>query len=232
MIGKALEFTLESAFSTGGLVGHLTYVLLVASMLMRTLIALRVLVIASALVAIVYAVVWLNDPVSSFWETLLVIVNVVQITLEWLKNRRARFSAEERKFVSERLSNLSFGDARHVLNMGVWVDGPPGTVLTRQGEKVPHLVYLVSGEVSIEVDGVRVGACMSGNYIGEMSVLEGGSASATATVSVPSRYWLISADQLRALHLKAPNIAAAFEVGIARDLRTKILNVNAQTANS
>jgi CRP-like cAMP-binding protein len=67
---------------------------------------------------------------------------------------------------------------------------------------------------------------MPGNYIGEMSVLEGGDASATATVSQPSRYWLISANQLRALHEKEPGIAAAFEVGIARDLRTKILSEN------
>lgn len=195
-------------------------------MLMRTLIALRVLVIASALVAIFYAAVWLNDPVSSFWEALLVIVNVIQITREWLRNRRAQFSTEEKRFVSERLSSLSAGEARHVLNMGVWADGTTGTVLTTQGQPVKYLVYLVAGEVDIEFDGVKVGACMPGNYIGEMSVMEGGNASATATVSEPSRYWLISAAQLRSLHEKQPEIAAALEVGIARDLRTKIINVN------
>jgi CRP-like cAMP-binding protein len=221
-----VELTLESAFSTGGFVGHFAYLLLIASMLMRTLTALRVLVIASALVAILYAAVWLNDPVSSFWEALLVIVNVVQITREWLRNRQAKFSAEEQKFVSKRLSVLSKGNARRVLNMGVWADGAPGIVLTVQGEPVKHLVYLVAGAVDIKFDGAKVGACMPGNYVGEMSILEGDNASATATVSEPSRYWLISAEQLRKLHLKEPDIAAAFEVGIARDLRRKILNVN------
>jgi hypothetical protein len=221
-----LELTFESAFSVGGLVGHLAYILLVASMLMRTLIALRLLVIASALIAIAYSAIWLNDPVSSFWETLLVIVNTAQIAREWLRNRKALFSEEEQKFVSERLSSLSRGEARHVLNMGVWADGAPGTVLTTQGKPVKHLVYLLAGAVDIEFDAAKVGACLPGNYIGEMSVLEGGDASATATVSTPSRYWLISADQLRLLHKKEPSIAAAFEVGIARDLRSKIINVN------
>lgn len=75
-----MELTLSSAFSPGAMVGHLAYLLLVASMLMRTLFALRLLVIASALVAIAYAAIWLNDPVSSFWEALLVVVNILQIT--------------------------------------------------------------------------------------------------------------------------------------------------------
>jgi Co/Zn/Cd efflux system component len=136
----------------------LAYILLVASMLMRTLSALRILVIASALIAILYATIWLNDPVSSFWEALLVIVNVIQITREWHRNRRARFSAEEQEFVSERLSSLSRGDARHVLNMGVWADGTTGTVLTTQGMPVKHLVYLIAGAVDIEFDTVKVGA--------------------------------------------------------------------------
>ena len=47
-----MELTLESAFSTGGLVGHFAYMLLVISMLMRRMIWLRIFVILSALVAI------------------------------------------------------------------------------------------------------------------------------------------------------------------------------------
>jgi len=50
-----VELTLESAFSTGGLVGHFAYMLLVLSMVMRRMIWLRILVILSALVAIAYA---------------------------------------------------------------------------------------------------------------------------------------------------------------------------------
>ena len=44
-----MELTLASAFSQEGLLGHAAYVLLVLSMLMRTLLWLRLLVIASAI---------------------------------------------------------------------------------------------------------------------------------------------------------------------------------------
>jgi CRP-like cAMP-binding protein len=208
------------------MVGHLSYLLLVISMLMRSMTALRLLVIGSALAAITYDVVWLKDPVGVFWETLLVTVNVVQIGLLWRANRRARFSPEEDAFVSSRLSRLSRKAARRLLNRGVWSDGLPGTVLTTEGETVQHLVYLHSGRVDITLNGVTVGTCRPGNYVGEMSVLDGAPASATAVVAEPSRYWLISTETLRKLHETDDELAGAVEMGIARDLRRKIVDAN------
>ena len=66
-----MELTLESAFSTGGMVGHLAYLLLVLSMVMRQMYLLRILVILSASIAIAYALFWLKDPIGVFWESLL-----------------------------------------------------------------------------------------------------------------------------------------------------------------
>ncbi len=76
-----MDLTLKSAFLTGGMVGHLSYVLLVLSMVMRRMSLLRMLVIASAFVAITYDWFWLKDPVGVFWETLLVLVNIVQLSI-------------------------------------------------------------------------------------------------------------------------------------------------------
>jgi len=218
--------TLDSAFSISGLLGQLTYVLLIAGMLVPGMLALRICVIASACVGILYAALWLQDPVIVFWQAMLIIVNVAQIAREWMANRQARFSAEETKFMQDRLSSLPPAEARQLLNMGVWADGAIGTKLTTQGKPVDNLVYLIEGEVDIRFDGATVGACLPGNYVGEMSVLNGGPASATAIVSEPSRYWMISAEQLRNLHSNAPSIAAALELGIAKDLRHKIITAN------
>lgn len=221
-----MELSVDSVFSIGGIVRQLAFALLVLSMFMKTLWALRILVIASACVGFLYAIVFLNDLVSAFWLALLILVNVLQVAREWMTNRRARFSVEEEAFVKERLYTLNPGEARQLLNMGVWADGAAGTKLTTQGKPVDNLVYLASGEVDIRFDGATVGACLPGNYVGEMSVLNGGPASATAVVSESSRYWMISAEQLRNLHSNAPNIAAALELGIAKDLRHKIMAAN------
>jgi hypothetical protein len=222
-----VELTLESAFSVGGLVGHLAYLLLVMSMCMRSMFWLRVLVIASALVAISYAAIWLNDPVSTMWESLLVAVNVVQIAREWMNEQRAKFRPEEEAFVARRLSGLSRAEARRLLDMGLWVDAEAGTVLTTEGAPVQHVAYITSGAVDITVEDKSVGVCGPGNFVGEMSVLANTPASATAVVREPARYWLIPAEQLRMLKDKEPALADAFQSGIARDLRNKIISGNA-----
>jgi hypothetical protein len=227
-----LELTLESALSPGGLVGHTSYLLLVISMMMRSMTWLRVFVIASAFTAIAYDTIWLKDPVGVFWETLLVTVNIFQIGREWLNERRARFSPEEERFFEARLDAMSRADARRFLNMGVWTDGKPGTVLTTEKEDVDMLVYLVSGRVDIFLNGHKVGACGPGNFVGEMSVLGHMPASATAIVSEPSRYWMIPSHRLRALQKTEPGLAGAFQSGIAQDLRHKIISNNTSRSQS
>lgn len=221
--GEPMELTLESAFSPGGMVGHLSYLLLVVSMLMRSLTKLRILVIASALVAITYDTVWLKDPVGVFWETLLVCVNIIQILREWLSERRVTLSVEETDFMRTKLRGISKTNAKRLINLGTWGDGQEGTVLTTEGEEVIHVFYLVSGETSVLCDGQQVATCGPGNFIGEMSVIGRAPASATVVVVKPVRYWKIEAEKLHVLHETDPEIAGALDVGIAMDLRGKIM---------
>lgn len=221
-----MELTLESALSPGGLVGHASYLLLVVSMLMRSMTWLRFFVIASAFAAIAYDTIWLKDPVGVFWETLLVAVNIIQIAREWLRENRAQFSAEELRFVRSRLTSLSRADARRLLNMGMWVDGARGLILTKEETEVESVAYLVEGRVDIFLKGHKVGSCGPGNFVGEMSVLGNTPASATAIVATPSRYWLVPSHKLRHLQSAEPELSAAFQAGIARDLRNKIIAGN------
>jgi hypothetical protein len=223
-----LELTLESALSPGAMVGHFAYLLLVISMLMRSITWLRIFVILSAIVALAYGAIWLHDPVTVFWEGMLIVVNVVQIFIIWYTNRRVQFNEDERRLIAERLNTLSPREARRLLDMGLWIDALPGTDLTEQGQPVHHLVYLLSGEVTIEVDGRTVGRCEPGNFVGEMSLVDGGPASATAKVAREAYCWMIPTDRLRKLQREASPLMAALEVGIAHDLKRKILASNAR----
>jgi len=187
---------------------------------------LRLFVIASAFVAIAYDTIWLKDPVGVFWESLLATGNIAQIAREWLIEQRATFREEETQFLAARLSSLSKAEARRFLNMGAWIDGPTGAVLTTVNEDVDLLVYLVKGRVDIYLNDKLVGACGPGNFVGEMSVLRNHPASATAIVAEPSRYWMIPSHRLRGLQISDTALAGAVETGIARDLRTKIISHN------
>lgn len=221
-----MELTFESAFSTGGLVGHLSYLLLIVSMTMRSMLRLRLLVIASALVGILYDIVWLKDPVGLFWESLLLSVNLVQIALLWHANRRARFTPAEQRLVDDLLGDLPAARARKLLDRGLWSGGPEGARLTREGEPPEHLFYIAEGEVSIRASGAEVATCGPGTLIGELSLVDDGPASATAIATSPLRYWTIPTATVRSLRDSDVDISLALEAGIAQAIKAKLVEAN------
>lgn len=225
-----MELTWASAFSTGGLIGHFANVLLIASMLMRQMVWLRILVIASALVGILYSVVWLNDPVSSFWETLLVLVNVVQLGLTWRENRAAQFSAREADFAKRRLRGLAPGAQRKLLDRGRWQTLEAGTAMTVQGDAPVDLFFISGGAAEVSVDGLVIAECGAGAYVGEMSLIGDAPASASVTATEQSEVWRISRQTLAEFDRDHPTWLAVIEAGIARDMRDKIMTQNQDRA--
>ena len=220
-----MEFTLQSAFSPQGMLGHTAYLLLVASMLMRRMLYLRLLVIASALVSIAYTAFVLNDPVSTFWESLLIATNILQITRNWLKERRAGFTAEELVLAHKGLPGLPLAVARAFLDCGRWETLAPGTLLAKQDSPPTRFFWLAEGAVSIRLDGEPVGMASGNEFIGESAVL-GGMASATAVVCEPARAWVIDAAKLSACLIASPALRQALESGLVRDARIKLERAN------
>ena len=221
-----MELTLESAFSAGGIVGHMAYVLLIASMMMRQMVWLRLFVIASALVGILYSIIWLNDPVSSFWESLLVLVNLVQLAITWRQNRSARFSAQELSFAQSRLRGLPRGEQRRLLDKGAWVTAGQGETLIVEGSMPNDLIYIADGTADVLIGDRVVARCGPGTYVGEMSLVGDAPASATVQATSPMEVWRISRSVLAALDQNQPTWLAVIEAGIARDMRGKILAQN------
>ena len=222
-----MELTVDAALSTGAMLGHLSYLLLIASMLTTRMVLLRILVIVSAFPALAYGVFWLRDPVGLFWETLLVTVNTVQLARTFAADRRARLSAEEAEFVSHRLRLLSHGTGRRLLDTGDWVELPAGTVLTEEGRRPEALWYVVSGDVEIRHRGLPLGRCAPGSFVGEMALMEPDApASATATTAGPVRAWRLPYEKLQRLPRVQPDAWEALHAAMARDMRLKLIERN------
>lgn len=221
---------MDTLFSGGEWVGHLSYLLLVVSMLMRRIGPLRLLAVSSALAGIAYDAIWLKNPVGVFWESLLLTVNLGQLAYMRWETRRATFSPEELVFLEGVAPGLGRRLQRKLLDAGVWSDEPAGTVLTREGEPVSHLVFLASGEARISLAGVDVASCPAGALVGEVTVLSGDPATGTARLSAASRTWSIDARVLRGLAEGEAEILSALRVGFANNLREKLVATNLATA--
>ena len=220
-----LVFTLES------LIGHLSYTLLVISMMMRRMVLLRIFVTASSLTYLIYSVFVMHDPVVIFWETALILINIVQIGLIVLQDWRARFTPEEKALLLTHFPGLAGGYQRIVLDAGSWHDVPQGTTLTTEGAPVPALSYLARGEAVATVGGHTVGLCHAGSLVGEVTVATGAPATASVETTTPARLWAVEATRLRSLAERRPEIGSAVEAACFRAVRDKLLHKNSELSH-
>ncbi len=169
------------------LFGHFTYLLLIVSMLMRRMVALRLIAVASGLAKIVYRALFVFDPVSVLWETIFVLVNIIQLVIIWYYEYHHRFPEEQQHFADNMPADTDKAALKRLLDLSDLERLTPESVVTREGEAVTKLVYIADGIIKIEHGGRVVAICGPGDYVGELSFLSGKPASATATVVKPVR---------------------------------------------
>jgi len=142
-------------------------------MLMRRMIWLRTLAVASGLKKIIYRAFLVLDPVRVVWEAVFVAVNLAELAIIWYAEYRHRFTEEGNYFAASMPAGTERSAIKKLLEHSELVRFEPGELLTRQGEPVGLLLYLADGIVKVEADDRLVAICGPGDYIGELSFLGG-----------------------------------------------------------
>ena len=208
------------------LFGHFTYFLLIVSMLMRRMVALRLLAVASGITKIIYRAVFVLDPVSVLWETIFVLVNVVQLLVIWYYERHHRFSEEHRHFAENMPGGVDRSAIKRLLDLSKLERYEPDALLTTEGEPVRRLVYIVEGIVKIEHAGRLVAICGPGDYVGELSFLSKKPASATASVVKPTRALVFDQAKLDAAAAGDAHLRRTLDSALNRNLAGKLTRSN------
>lgn len=180
----------------------------------------------SALAGIVFDYVMIGNVVGAFWQALLFVVNVVQIVLLWSRDRRARFSDEEKALIAGWFQTGTPGNRRLLLDMGRWEWLEPGEVLTEEGKRPRFLTYLAEGSAELHASKTKVAHIEPGHFIGEMSLMGDGLASADVATEARSRVWQIERNKLDRMKENQPELYALIEAGIALNLRQKVIRSN------
>ena len=221
-----MELTIESAFSTGGLVGNASYVLLILSMAMRDVKWLRILAIGSGLTGIAYDAFWLYDPVGLFWETCFTLTNVVQWALLVRDERRLRLGVNELGLWQQFFSNLTETECKQLLLASQIIEGNAGKVLIERGQPVAHVYMVLEGEVDIQVDGVQVSRCGPGDLLGEMSFLTGEPAGADSVLASDARLIRVHQSRLASLIRSSTELGNSLNALISQNLVNKLTKHN------
>jgi CRP-like cAMP-binding protein len=224
-----LQALIETAFAPEAIVGHLSYGLLVLSMLMNSIVWLRAIALVSGVAGAAYSGFVLHDPVGTGWEALFVLANLTQLSLLMWRSRRVRFSDEEFLFCQNALVLVPPALSRQFINIGSWQDLPPGTELTHQDESVDRLTYIAEGNVDVVVNGRLVASCGAGDFIGELGILSGRPATASTTATTDLRALVFERDALMRHLLRKPDLKLALQAGFKNNLRHKLSTANERT---
>lgn len=164
---------------------------------------------------------------SAVIQVVYIAISVFGMARFYLLTHSIRFTDEERGFLDAVAPNLTKWQARRLLDLGVWQTRPAGTVLAEEGRPVSHFHYLADGAADVAVDAGRVAELGSGSMIGEMSCLNGVPASATVTLTEPSRVFGIDVKALNAYLARNQPVRHELESRFAGHIGQKLMRANA-----
>jgi hypothetical protein len=217
-----LSRVLEEIFVSYYSWAHLPYVLFVLSTLMRNIVWLRVIAVVAGLLRIVIRAAIIYDPVTVLWESVLVLVNIGQLLLIWRDSRFTHHDERERYLLGTVLPGVRGRAARQLLALAEWQQVEAGTELMREGEPVDGLVFVSEGAARIERQGKLVAICSRGDFLGEMSFIQGGGATATVIADRPMHIARFDGPRLHALIDARRDLQHALEASFNRNLIGKL----------
>jgi CRP/FNR family transcriptional regulator, cyclic AMP receptor protein len=210
--------------------GHVGIVLLIAAVLTGREPHRSVLFAAGALFGVATSIFVIDRPSYAFLFSLLVVAMALRFALHAVKRADVRFSADEARLRDAHFGGLDAIIARRLIDEGHWIDALRGDVLIHQAQAAPCLFFIAAGAAEVTRDGVNVGQCSVGDLIGEATVVDGGSATATVRLITNARLWFVPAERLRAFLAANPAARAVLQDGFAQALRTKLGDANARAA--
>lgn len=220
----------EAMFGHGAWLAQLAGLLLVIALCFQASVKLRVVTIAAAVAAFVFAVSTKYHTALAFWAALVVAVNGIKVAqFEW-GERKARFSERDEHLRSAILAGMSRPHARALIDCGNWLNGKAGEQLMAEGEPAAHLFFLHKGTAAVSLAGSPVGTCQAGDLIGDATAISGAPATATVNLTAPSELWCIWADELRRYLALHPEARSVLERRLNEALRGKLSSANQRLA--
>lgn len=200
------------------------YLAALSAFVFSSIFMLRVFTIFSSACFVVYYYLIPADPLwlDIVSEGLLVLVNAVMIVMLWLRGRSLRFTEEESQMYAAIFSKFSPFEFYKLVKAGEWKTFHKNDFLTKQGEVVPALYFIYSGQVKVLVNGQDRPAVKDGNFVGELSFMLNQAATADTLVETTSRVLFWPQNVLTNLLDKNPAMKSSLESIVAQDVAQKL----------
>ncbi|SVC75256.1 uncharacterized protein METZ01_LOCUS328110, partial [marine metagenome] len=197
------------------------------SLLMRDIILLRTLSIASGLIGIFYNFFAAPTPlwVPIIWLALFIVINGYMIINFYHSNRQTGLSAEDFEIWQSNFLGLTADEYRRIQKLFEFQTYALGDHLTRIGRDNHFLFFVTAGQLDVRRDGELINTLTQGDLVGEMSFLSThASANADVVAHDQTKCIVIDKTKLRSIMAKHPalqlSIANLFNQNLMKKLAT------------
>lgn len=211
-----------STFLTANIFVHIALAFYVAGFLTRNELILRALILSGTMFYILYYYFISDTPL---WDAILAssiigLANLLMITIILFERSTLGMSVEMRALFRH-FETMNPGQFRRIMRAANWITAPGKTILSEVGTPINHLYFITKGPVFLKRGG-RETAIPEGNFIGEISFLVGGPASATVVAEAETEYVVWDTEALRRVIDGAPALSNALSALFNKDIAKKL----------
>jgi hypothetical protein len=212
------------------LTGHACFALVAASYLVKDILWLRVLAVAASVAGIAYNYFVPSPPLwlVIYWNILFLSINLYQIAAIVRERSGVSFTEEEKELYETLFGNFAPFEFMKLLRTGRWLTAERGALMATEGERLADVMLIYNGAVAVEVGGREVARLKDGSFIGEMSFISGGAATASVKALERTRYLCWSQAELRRLLNRNPSMHFAMQTILNTDLTKKLASADAR----
>ena len=210
----------------GHLSGHLASVLTMAAYLLKDILWLRLLTILSCLAGIAFNFIVPSTPLWTviYWNILFAVINIVQVAIIIKQRSSVHFTEEEKELHDTLFKNFAPFEFMKLMRGGKWLDAKQGEILATEQKPIDSMMLIYNGLVGVESKGKEVAKLKDGNFIGEVSFITGGAATATVKALLPTRYVAWPKEAISQLLNRNPSMRFAMQAMLSTDLSKKLMH--------
>jgi len=209
----------------GHLAGHLASILTMAAYLLKDILWLRLLTILSCVAGIAFNYFVPATPLWSviYWNLLFAAINIAQIAILIRERTGIHFTEEEKELHDTLFKNFAPFEFMKLMRIAKWLEAKQGEVLAVEKKSLNAVMLIYNGLVGVEANGQELARLKDGNFIGEVSFITGGDATATVRALQPTRYIAWPKDAISQLLNRNPSMRFAMQSMLSTDLTKKLM---------
>lgn len=210
--------------------GHLAFIIIAGSFLVKDMICLRVLSVVACVISIFFNYFGFDSPIwlVIFWQVIFIMINVVQIGILIKDKLGVEFSEEEKELYDTQFCNMSPVEFMKFMRLSEWKSLEADTVIIKEDQPLSSITLIYNGVVEIHKKNRKINTVKDGTFLGDVEFFSKPKASATAISTTDIRLVVWPFYELKKLLKMNPSMLISLNSALSTSLAKKLVQSNNQ----